>query len=118
MTWHAMAQSLIPMGRIGEVLHIFRRSGPAQQLEVLSKPTLTAIDPSIGHDSGDLAFMVSDHGMFGRNDIDEFLQALMDLGWERGLRPTKMDPNLREMAAVRAHLEDMRRAAGLAGPKP
>jgi hypothetical protein len=47
------------------------------------------------------------------DDINGFLQAAMDVAWEIGIRPTGADyTNANsEIAAVRYHLEDMRKLA-------
>lgn len=40
--------------------------------------------------------------------VDQFLQAMLERAWERGLRPKKFEAVENEMKAVRYHLEDMR----------
>ena len=42
------------------------------------------------------------------DQVEGFLQAAMDCGWELGLRPTGAKDMTNELAAVRYHLEDMR----------
>ncbi len=39
---------------------------------------------------------------------NDFLQAIMDAGWEQGIRPRKFKDHTNELTAVRYHLEDMR----------
>jgi hypothetical protein len=41
----------------------------------------------------------------------DFLQAIMDAGWEQGIRPRKFKDHTNELTAVRYHLEDMRALA-------
>jgi hypothetical protein len=41
-------------------------------------------------------------------ECDPLLQALMDLAWENGMRPTGFKDVLNETAALKKHLEDMR----------
>jgi hypothetical protein len=47
----------------------------------------------------------------GLGDVDQFLQAALDCAWERGMRPTGFKDFTNEIAAVRYHLEDMRKLA-------
>lgn len=44
-------------------------------------------------------------------DIKGFLQAALEMAWEIGLRPNSHHDNSDELAAVRYHLEDMRKLA-------
>lgn len=44
-------------------------------------------------------------------EAKDFLQSLMDCGWEAGLRPTGFSDHTNELTAVRYHLEDMRKLA-------
>lgn len=48
---------------------------------------------------------------FDDGTVANFLQAMMDAAWEMGLRPKGMKDQRDELAAVRYHLEDMRRLA-------
>ena len=57
----------------------------------------------------DEAFCLRDE--FGRGSVKSFLQSMMDAAWEFGLRPKAMKDQKDELAAVRYHLEDMRRLA-------
>jgi hypothetical protein len=44
-------------------------------------------------------------------DSRGFLQCIMDAAWELGLRPKRLAEHQSELAAVRFHLEDMRKLA-------
>lgn len=44
-------------------------------------------------------------------DVRAFLQAAMDCAWEMGMRPIGAADATQELAAVRYHLEDMRKLA-------
>lgn len=48
---------------------------------------------------------------WGEETVKNFLQAMMDQAWEIGLRPKGLKDQTGELAAVRYHLEDMRRLA-------
>lgn len=48
---------------------------------------------------------------FGDGDVQDFLQAAADAAWEIGIRPAGAKDMTSEVAAVRYHLEDMRRLA-------
>lgn len=45
----------------------------------------------------------------GHNAVFDFLQAAMNLAWQLGIRPAGATDGRAELAATRAHLEDMRR---------
>jgi hypothetical protein len=45
------------------------------------------------------------------DDVTGFLQAALEAAWDRGLRPTGFADFKNEIAAVRYHLEDMRKLA-------
>lgn len=55
------------------------------------------------------AFVLSDG--FAEDVIFDFLQAAMDAAWDLGIRPAQAKDMTAEVAAVRYHLEDMRRLA-------
>lgn len=44
-------------------------------------------------------------------DVEGFLQAMLNLAWGEGMRPTGFADVKNEIAAVRYHLEDMRKLA-------
>lgn len=55
------------------------------------------------------AFPEEEHALEGFPDhVRQFLQAMMDLAWERGLRPAQLEDQRNELKAVRDHLGDMR----------
>lgn len=56
-------------------------------------------------------------GDFGGERAREFLQAMMNAAWEIGIRPSSAQDQRNELAAVRYHLEDMRKIA-LGSMKP
>jgi hypothetical protein len=47
-------------------------------------------------------------GTYEANDVADFLQAMVDCAYGLGITPTKQKDLEGELAAVRAHLEDMR----------
>lgn len=44
-------------------------------------------------------------------DVTGFLQAALDAAWSLGMRPAGFADHTNELAAIRAHLDDMRRLA-------
>lgn len=48
-------------------------------------------------------------------DVTGFLQAMADLAWEQGIRPSGFKDHTAELGAVRYHLEDMRKIAKVPG---
>lgn len=110
--WIVDIQSMIPMGQIGERMLVAQTDKMAGTFALMHSSTLTSHRgcESFGENE---VFMTSTAmgNAFGSNEIDQFLQAMMDAGWKRGLRPKNFDPSAGELAAVNRHLEDMRRVA-------
>lgn len=48
------------------------------------------------------------------DQTEDFIRAVMDAGWEMGLRPTGHEDHDNELKATRYHLEDMRKLAKVA----
>lgn len=48
-------------------------------------------------------------------DVQGFLQAIVDVAWENGIRPAGLADQSNELSAVRYHLEDMRKIAKVPG---
>lgn len=44
----------------------------------------------------------------GKNNVTNFVQAVMDAGWKAGLKPAGYEDASRELTATKFHLEDMR----------
>lgn len=44
-------------------------------------------------------------------DVEQFLQAMLNAAWKIGLTPTGFEDHKSELTAVRYHLEDMRKLA-------
>lgn len=111
--WIVDIQSMIPMGQFGERLVVARREAMPERYAILCAAKLKEV--SINEEIGDDGVFMTGHtfssGMFGKGEIDQFLQAMMDAGWRRGLRPKNFDPSAGELAAVNRHLEDMRKVA-------
>ena len=42
------------------------------------------------------------------DQVEDFIRAVMDAGWEMGLRPTGYENHENELKATRDHLQDMR----------
>jgi hypothetical protein len=115
--WYAEVNSLVPQGQLGEVLVVARIDRMKNTAEIMQPQmvatTMTGIFPMPDGDSPFFDYA----GQFGaRSGIDAFLQCMMDLAWSRGLRPHKFDPSAGELAAVKAHLEDMRQLARARAP--
>ena len=92
---------------LAESLHIIRETHDGS-LEVLQAPEVKSYPPGSLLPT-DHAFLHSDYG--GRADVKGFMQAVMDAAWEDGMRPTGFADVKNEIAAVRYHLEDMRKLA-------
>ena len=108
--YSARVFSLMPHGGVGESMVVYRRSG--DRAEFLT-PLFRVADKSLSFSIDNGVFLKTDYGREwgGENEIDAFLQAMTDLAWERGVRPKNWNPDEREIAAVRAHLADMRKLA-------
>lgn len=117
--WVVEVYSMIPQGQLEERLCIFRVDRMGQTVGVVQPPTI--VDQSIhaGVPMDTHAFMSARPGWAGlKSEIDEFLQAMMETGWTRGLRPSKFDPSAGELVAIKAHLDDMRRLANIQEDSP
>lgn len=110
MAWHVSISSLVPQGRLAEVLTVIHETAGG------IKRVMTGITwHHLGRDGGFpipteeplICEGVAALG-FVRNSMDDFLQAVMDCAWKRGLRPSGYE-GPQEVAAVRAHLADMQR---------
>lgn len=88
-------------------LHIVRETHDGR-MEVMQCPEVRSYDRGSVMPSGN-AFLKSDYG--GGADVKGFMQAVMDAAWEEGMRPTGFADVKNEIAAVRYHLEDMRKLA-------
>jgi len=109
MTWHVRAENLFLMGLMEETLLVFEENS-ARQIAMLPKAVLTTVDPARSFDPHQ-NFMTAPTGPDGKAPaITEFLQAMLDAAWKRGLRPSGFE-GPQEIAAVRAHLSDMRKLA-------
>ena len=112
--WFAEIHSMIPQGQMAELLviaKIDRLGGKTQIMEA----TLTETAPygDFRMPDGSSPLVAWSYGV--QSELDGLLQAIMDCAWKRGLRPSKFDPSAGELAAVQAHLADMRRIALDAG---
>lgn len=114
--WFVDIQNLLPQGQLAEFLMIARVDRTSGDCEVMQATML-----KLGR-LGDFPFPDSDSpfAAFGvdaaeSRGLHALLQAIMDFAWKRGLRPRKFDPSAGELAAVQAHLADMRRIALDAG---
>lgn len=107
--WIVDVQNMFNIGQIGERMFVVRMDRMTNKCEVWTAPKIITIDPG-GGVGEDAIFMTSPTmtGKFGKGEIDQFLQAMMDAGWKRGLRPVGFDPSAGELAAVNRHLEDLR----------
>ena len=47
----------------------------------------------------------------GGGDVNDFLQAIVDEAWRIGIRPNGLEDTKSEIAAIRYHLDDMRKIA-------
>ena len=114
--WYAEVHSMLPQGQLAELLTIAkldRLSNKSWIMQAILRETSTYgefLMPQI--DNPFVAFSCGTH-----SEIDELLQAIMDCAWQRGLRPKKFDPSAGELAAVKAHLEDMRKLAKANAPQ-
>jgi hypothetical protein len=114
--WYAEVHSMVPHGMIEERLFICQLDRAADRISILLPGIMKTT--AMGGSFPETEFFMSGSPSFGgRSQVDEFLQAIMDLAWKRGLRPSKFDPSAGELAAVKAHLDDMRRLAHVETPK-
>ena len=111
MKWRTLIASKIPFGQMGETMHLLRDNNGT--LAIAAPMVLTVVEPS-GTVRMDAAFIEAglDRAIQGRNEIDDFLQAMMDAAWDRGLRPAGFE-GPQELAATKRHLDDMRMLAGV-----
>lgn len=107
MNWRWKAYFEKQPWSLTESLHIVRET-PDGRLEVLRSPEVQSYDPG-SFVPQDKPFLKSDYG--SRADVRGFMQAVMDAAWEEGMRPTGFADVKNEIAAVRYHLEDMRKLA-------
>lgn len=105
MAWKFFVEQQ-PWRMFRERLHITRDVGPhgddfqvVQQLEFKTYTNRLPIPE-------DMCALSSDN--MGRNIVRDFLQAGLDAAWDLGLRPTAYKDHTLELAATRAHLDDMR----------
>ena len=114
--WYVEVSNLVPHGQLAELLTIAkidRRAKKTWIVEATMRETSPfGSFPVPSSDSPLTAFGCDMH-----SEIDLLLQAIMDCAWQRGLRPKKLDPSAGELAAVKAHLEDMRKLAGADAPQ-
>src|ERR1700679_4233700 len=100
MEWIVDIQNMIPMGQIGERMVVARRDDITGRYSVMQTPTLKAV--SINESIGDDGVFMLGHGsgLWQGGEINKFLQAMMEAGWKRGIRPSGFDPSAGEPAAV------------------
>src|SRR5690242_244802 len=106
--WFVDVQSMVPNGECGDRMVIARIDNMAGTVDIMQAPELKSYALA-GPVPLDKAFMESNmpSGSWGADEIDQFLLAMMEAGWKRGLRPAKFDPSAGELMAVNRHLEDM-----------
>jgi hypothetical protein len=103
---------MIPMGQIGERMVVAKVDRMAGRFSIMCPPTMK--EHSLAEGVPDAEIFMTGYSMgntFDMGEINQFLQAMMEAGWKRGLRPKNFDPSAGELAAVQRHLEDMRRVA-------
>lgn len=107
--WVVEVSSMIPQGQVAEFLMIARVDHVTGECEIMQANMLKTFGGAYPiPDSGSPLTAVGSAASDGRG-INALLQAIMDCAWKRGLRPSKFDPSAGELAAVKAHLEDIRR---------
>lgn len=102
MTWWVHAESR--PGWIGKNMWIGRSDGHGT-VGLVHPFTLTTYKEGMVADKPTM----SDETI--RGDVDQFLQAAMDCAWSLGMRPRGFEDHTNELAAVRFHLDDMRKLA-------
>jgi hypothetical protein len=110
--WVVETKSLIPQGQLGEFLmvaRVDRVSGKVEVMRAIMEETQAGGAFLIPEGYSPLAAVGADAA--DGKGLNALLQAIMDCAWKRGLRPSKFDPSAGELAAVKAHLEDMRNLA-------
>lgn len=114
MTWHVIVQNLIGMGRLEDSLIIFRSDGTSNYKVQVVQP-LELKDCSGGDFPMDKVAMTSpSFGLLSQGvapEIRDFLQACVDCAWKLGIRASEYKDQSAEVAAVRDHLQDMRKLA-------
>ena len=114
--WFIDCQSLIPQGQLAQFLTIGRVDHVSGRCEIM-EATMRETDPTGAFPlpDGNSPLVAFGTGVVDDRCLNALLQAIMDFAWKRGLRPSKFDPSAGELAAVQAHLADMRRIALDAG---
>jgi hypothetical protein len=116
--WFVDVQSMIPMGQIGERMVIAQIDEMAGTVSVMGPPTMTTYKTNEDVPEAPVFMQSFNSGRFGTGEIDNFLLAVMECGWRRGLRPKAYDPSAGELVAMKAHLEDMRKVALARADRP
>ena len=86
MKWDIVVSTMYPLGYTGEHMVITATNAQGEH-KVMCAPKIRNFGALIN----DAIFMSSGKvgsDAEGLNEIDEFLQAMMDVAWQRGLRPT------------------------------
>ena len=107
--WFVGIESMIPQGQLGERMVVARINRVTNKAEIMCAPMMHSVDPGAGITDSEIFMTSGWSDRFSKNEIDQFLQAMMNAGWKRGLRPVGFDPSAGELAAVNRHLEDMRK---------
>ena len=114
--WLVDIHNLIPQGQLVEFLTIARVDRVTGECEVVQASMLKCgYHGEFLIPQADSPFAAFGAAAVESRSLHALLQAIMDCAWKRGLRPSKFDPSAGELAAVQAHLADMRRIALDAG---
>ena len=106
--WQFYTEQLIRFGLLGHRLYILRRDSLNGDYALVTSMTMEHLESGqfVPQDKASL----DDSRMPGPT-VREFLQAASDAAWELGIKPKQLESSMNELAAVRYHLEDMRKIA-------
>jgi hypothetical protein len=110
MDYEIVIQSQIPMGSMSETMHLFAIDRIANKCQMAKPLEFVDIGFHGSFDPSGTAFITADHVGYGSAApaIRDFLQAMVDAAWKRGIKPSQMEKQTAELSAVTAHLDDMR----------
>ncbi len=109
MTWTFYVEEQ-PQRMFRKRLHILRSEGRDQHRLLIAKP-LEFLEADGRGMAPEENCLIADAG-YRDHSVQAFLQSALDAAWEQGLRPTGHHDHTNELAAVRAHLDDMRTIVG------
>jgi len=109
-------ESLLKVGMIGYRMYVAKEGyGGRSVLMLGSSLTLKTLEPYSVVSDKEAFLDDAKFGYGGSNDfpVQDYLQAVVDAAWEVGIKPKQLEDQKNELSAIRYHLEDMRKIAGV-----